>query len=81
MDTETENTQHLVLAVREHARRHYRTGGWDYVVEAYEDGDILAVIRSAKAVSAPAAIAAVAEVVGIQNDVRQDVLGLAKGGV
>lgn len=31
----------VVEAVRAHAKRHYSRGGWDYVVEAYDDAEIL----------------------------------------
>lgn len=40
--------QDLVDAVRAHAVEHYNEGGWDYVVECWEDWEILAVVRGCK---------------------------------
>jgi hypothetical protein len=61
----------LVEAVRQYARKHYNTRGWDIVVEAWADGDILEAIEDA---STPAvAIARVAKIARIQDSVRADV--------
>jgi len=35
------NEQEFINYIRGYALSHYETGGWDYVVEAWEDGDIL----------------------------------------
>lgn len=40
--------QDLVDAVRAHAVEHYNEGGWDFVVECWEDWEILAVVRGCK---------------------------------
>jgi thiamine monophosphate kinase len=37
--------QDLIDAVRAHAVEHYNEDGWDYVVECWEDWEILAVVR------------------------------------
>lgn len=37
------NEQTMIQAVRQHAIKHYNEG-WDYVVEAWDDGDILEVV-------------------------------------
>ena len=37
--------QDLIDAVRAHAAEHYNEDGWDYVVECWEDWEILAVVR------------------------------------
>jgi hypothetical protein len=57
--------------VREHARRHYETGGWDFVVECYEDRDILAAMGGAT--TPGRAIRNVAKVVAMQDDRRRDI--------
>jgi hypothetical protein len=30
----------LIAAIRQHAIKNYTTGGWDYLVECWEDSDI-----------------------------------------
>lgn len=35
------NKQNLIAAVRDHALDNYNTEGWDYLVECWEDGDII----------------------------------------
>ena len=40
--------QDLIDAVRAHAVEHYNEDGWDYVVECWEDWEILAVVRGSK---------------------------------
>jgi len=35
------NEQEFINQVRQYAMEHYEKGGWDYVVEAWGDGDIL----------------------------------------
>lgn len=40
--------QDLVDAVRAHALDHYNEDGWDYVVESWEDWEILAVVKGCK---------------------------------
>lgn len=61
----------LIQAVREHARRHYNEGGWDILVECYEDRDILAAISGAT--TPGRAIRNVAKVVAMQDDRRRDI--------
>lgn len=41
------NEQELIAAVRNHALANYNSNGWDYLVECWEDGDILEVIEGA----------------------------------
>lgn len=41
------NEQVLIAAVRNHALANYNSNGWDYLVECWEDGDILEVIDGA----------------------------------
>jgi hypothetical protein len=43
-------TAELVEAVKDHALAHYNDGGWDVIVECYEDAEIAAVIGKARTV-------------------------------
>ncbi len=61
----------LIAAVRAHARAHYEEGGWDYVVEAFDDEDLAADIG--RATTPEDAIAAVQEVLQLLDDRRQDI--------
>jgi len=45
------NTQELVDAVKAHALAHYEDGGWDVVVECFDDAEIAEVIGKATTVS------------------------------
>lgn len=38
----------LIDAVRAHAVKHYEEDGWDFVVECWEDWEILAVVRGSR---------------------------------
>ena len=64
--------EQLVEAVKTHAAAHYETGGWDYVVEAWDDADIAECIGAAR--TAEGAIRKVGEVVGLRAEVRADVV-------
>ena len=63
--------QGWVRLVRNHASKHYERGGWDYVVEAWEDSDVAAAIGRATTIRG--AIRNVGRRVRILNDRRQDV--------
>ncbi|MGE3483474.1 MAG: hypothetical protein AB7L09_01960 [Nitrospira sp.] len=63
----------LVKAVREHAQDNYEAGGWDYVVECYDDKEIAEVIERAGAKTEAAAIKAVGEEVGARDDYRREI--------
>jgi len=68
MTTKTE----LIAAVRKHAMDHYEEGGWDFVVECYEDRDIVEEIGDART---PAeAIANVAKIAGIRDERRREAM-------
>lgn len=41
------NEADLIVAVRDHAFANYNTDGWDYLVECWEDGDILECLNGA----------------------------------
>lgn len=59
----------LIEAVREHAKAHYDEG-WDIIVEAYEDREIVEAYGDAT--TPEQAIASMAEIVELRNDYRQD---------
>jgi hypothetical protein len=61
-------TDELVEAVKTYAREHYEDGGWDFVVEAYEDGEIAEAIKGCR--TAKGAIKRMAEIVGVYDDRR-----------
>lgn len=60
----TQMTQ-LIDGVRAHALEHYNDGGWDYVVEAYSDDELRAIIAGEGATTLPAAIEVVGSIVAI----------------
>lgn len=73
--------QALVDAVMAHAEAHYEDGGWDVIVECWDDEEIAELLRASRnsrgtnrsAVRTPsAAIKRVAEVVGIYADRQAD---------
>lgn len=55
--------QQLIQAVRQHAMKHY-DAGWDAVVEAWDDGDILEVVGQCR--TAAGAIKAMAKGLGVK---------------
>lgn len=61
----------LVKAVREHARANYSAGGWDYVVECYEDSDIIE--EMGDATTAEEAIKNVGCIVGLRREREEEV--------
>lgn len=58
----------LIAAVKRHARENYNRGGWDIVVECYDDADLAALIGGAK--TEREAIDKVADIVGIHHERR-----------
>lgn len=42
--------QELVKAVQDYAYAHYETGGWDYIVETFEDEELAEIIGKARTV-------------------------------
>lgn len=65
-----DRTAALVAAVKKHAEANYNQGGWDMVVECYEDSEIAEEI--AGCTTEEEAIARLAEVAGIYHDRRLD---------
>lgn len=66
----------LIRTVRAHALNNYNKDGWDYVVECYEDGDILEDIGDATTVKE--AIARVGAMVKILDERRQEIRATAE---
>jgi hypothetical protein len=52
----TVETEAIVEAVKEHAQEHYDEGGWDVIVECWEDVDIAKVITESTLLCAEYAI-------------------------
>jgi len=63
----------LVDAVREHAQTNYAKAGWDYVIETWEDKDIIEEIVSNNAKTPVSAIRAVGRVVKAMDSQRKDI--------
>lgn len=61
----------LVEGVKKHAAANYEVGGWDYVVECYEDSDIREIVAGCTTVQS--AILLVGEEVGYRDDMRKDI--------
>ena len=64
----TTRTAKLVAAVEAHAKKNYERGGWDFVVECYNEADIADVMGEAKTVRE--AIKNVKEICGIHDERR-----------
>lgn len=63
--------QGLFDAVREHAQEHYADGtGWDNVVEAYEDADLIELIRQSPDQSRTGVIAYVGQIVEAVQEIK-----------
>jgi hypothetical protein len=63
----------LISAVRKHALNNYETDGWDYLVECWDDGDILEQISDKNATTPAEAIKACLEIVKLQDEMRREV--------
>lgn len=69
--TKYDETQ-LIQAVRSHAMKNYEHDGWDYLVECWDDGDILDQI-SAVEQTPSACIKHMHGIVKTMNDYRREV--------
>jgi hypothetical protein len=65
----------LIKAVRDYALDNYEKGGWDILVECWDDEEIAEVIGGAK--TPKAAIAACKRVIGTIDEYRSDVIATA----
>lgn len=66
-----EHMASLVVAVRNYAKANYNSGGWDYVLECWEDSDICN--EEGGALTAEEAIRLVGDIVKVQDDMRKDI--------
>ena len=69
--TKMTTTDAMIAAVRTHALDNYGKGGWDILVECWDDAEILKVIDGAK--TAKAAIAACKRDLRIIDEYRSEV--------
>lgn len=76
-ELETVELVTLVERVRDHALERYNDGGWDVIVECWEDQQIADRIRAAGACTVPEAIAAFAPLVDVWADRQADALNSA----
>jgi hypothetical protein len=67
----TANKAALLASVKQYAMDHYEEGGWDIVVECYDDAELLSIIGWA--FTEKAAVARVAASVGIIAERRAEV--------
>lgn len=65
------NIKDIVKAVRDHAVRNYNVGGWDYVVETYDDKELIEEIGDAA--TPEEAIRRIGEIVGSLDSYRRDI--------
>ena len=62
-----------IAAIREHARKNYNMGGWDVLVECWEDRDIVEFCEKANINDTKKAIFAIGEGLEIYDDYRKDI--------
>jgi hypothetical protein len=72
-----DSMEDMVAAVREHARKNYNDGGWDTIVECYDDADIEREIIEGKATTTEEAIAYIGKGCKIYDDYRKDIQATA----
>jgi len=63
----------LIQSVRRHALDNYENNGWDYLVECWDDGDILEQISNANAQTPDAAIKACLSLVSLLDERRREI--------
>lgn len=61
----------LLAAVREHAQKHYDEG-WDVIVEAYEDDELVELIRQASSIDLETVLDYVGGVVEVLHEIRAE---------
>lgn len=74
---QSEHAKVLIQSVREHAIEHYNEDGWDYVVEAFDDAEIIEALTlygdSELPLTTDEAIKIMADTVGIRNGYRKEI--------
>ncbi len=63
----------LVKAVKDHALANYETGGWDYVIECWDDAEILDELLSAEIETEEEAIKVIGDIVAVIDGERREV--------
>ena len=72
--------EELIEKIKTHARENYETGGWDFLVECYEDSDIEEMIEDARkegAVSDEQILEKIGYWMGVKDDHRKDIQATA----
>ncbi len=64
------STQELVRAIKDHALVHYEDGGWDVVVECFDDAEIAETIGEAGTIAE--ALDAFAPLIDVWSDRQAD---------
>ncbi|MHC4780141.1 MAG: hypothetical protein ACYTFG_16345 [Planctomycetota bacterium] len=70
----------MIQAVKKHAINHYENGGWDYIVECYEDSDIEETIKEAQTAGAKTTEEVIAQIgkwMRAKDDYRKDIQSTA----
>ena len=67
----------LVEQVKRYAGEHYNEGGWDHVVECYEDAEIRKELEEHQCTTLAEAVEKMGRILGILNDVRKDRMAAA----
>ena len=62
----------LVQYVKDYANLHYEDGGWDVIVECWEDKDILELLTRDNATTEQEALAAFKDIVAVWADQQAD---------
>jgi len=62
----------LVQYVKDYANLHYEDGGWDVIVECWEDKDILELLTRDNATTEQEALAAFKDIVAVWADYQAD---------
>ena len=65
--------QDLIKSVRAHAIQNYEVGGWDYIVESYDDEEIEEILTAAGVTTVEEAIEVMGRKVGDLSDYRDDI--------
>lgn len=65
--------QEMIEAVKTYAKAHYNEGGWDSIVECYEDSDLSKEIKEGKCSTVAEAIAYVGKGCEVWDDRRRDI--------
>ncbi len=65
----------LIRAVKQYALEHYERGGWDYIIECYDDREIAELIGNAKTVAGAIKNVRQKSCIGQRGAYRRDIQG------